>query len=563
MIPDQLASDLSLAAFAFGALAFCVLACAYWLHKPRLADPPVAAFTTAAGVAFAANLALVFGAPGLAAILLVRALAAGLLVPIALHLVLGGSWSRLLGALYLIALIVAGARGLNDTGILPNAITEITPLPALLLAASSAAGLFHALRSPRTAQRRWNIALLAALALTAVLDIALPGITEGLPDYLLVALFCSTLCYRHRLLFFDFLVKQAAWLAIGGALLSTVFIVAGWTPWTRAWLLTPLWLAAPPLFSRLNRMIDRSWLGRRCSAAEAEHMFLREVLAATGESDLRERSTRVLGEIFRAPAAFDGSGDSLRAQLPAGDIVSVAMRPDGVPHLGDDHRLFHALSSILGVVLENTRYREREQELRLLAGRAELKALRAQINPHFLFNALNSIAGLIPDHPELADRTLEQLASVFRYTLRTSNAEWLPLSDEIEFLTAYLEVEQARFGDRLEVDLQVAPAAAACTIPAMCIQPLVENAIRHGASKLEAAGRVRLRVSHEEHVLNIEVADNGPGFPDGFTIDAADPAHGLGNVAQRLRGHFGSAAAISIVRDGETRVRLTLPGERV
>ena len=90
-----------------------------------------------------------------------------------------------------------------------------------------------------------------------------------------------------------------------------------------------------------------------------------------------------------------------------------------------------------------------------------MKALRAQINPHFLFNALNAIAGLIQDQPELADETIEQLAQVFRYTLRKSENEWVRLDEEIEFVTAYLRVEQARFGERLQVEFAVDPGGGA------------------------------------------------------------------------------------------------------
>jgi len=125
-----------------------------------------------------------------------------------------------------------------------------------------------------------------------------------------------------------------------------------------------------------------------------------------------------------------------------------------------------------------------------------LKALRAQINPHFLFNALNAIAGLIHTNAQAAEDTVEQLAEVFRYTLRKSANEWVRLDEEIELVTAYLRIEQARFGDRLAVEIDIDPAAAAIPIPAMCVQPLVENAIKHGASQVQTQGRVSLRIPH-------------------------------------------------------------------
>src|SRR5262249_17923523 len=159
------------------------------------------------------------------------------------------------------------------------------------------------------------------------------------------------------------------------------------------------------------------------------------------------------------------------------------------PFLSDDRRLLQSLAGALGVVLENVRFRverrlqeEREQQLRLLASRAELKALRAQINPHFLFNALSVVAGLVQYDPELAAETVERLAQVFRYTLRTSDSEWALLAEEVEFIAAYLRIEQARFGERLRLEFDVDPAAGRLPIPAMSIQPLIENSIKHGIS---------------------------------------------------------------------------------
>jgi LytS/YehU family sensor histidine kinase len=226
----------------------------------------------------------------------------------------------------------------------------------------------------------------------------------------------------------------------------------------------------------------------------------------------------------------------------------------------------------LGVVLENVRFREqqqqreeREQQLRLLASRAELKALRAQINPHFLFNALNAIAGLIQDQPQLADETVEQLAHVFRYTLRRSEKEWVRLDEEVEFVLAYLRVEQARFGDRLQLKIDVDPAACNTPVPAMSIQPLIENAIKHGVSAREGRGTIGLRATLIGEILCIEVSDNGPGFPTGFTLaqtanGQGAARHGLRNILERLRGYYGEAAKLQWDCDQNgTRVFLEIP----
>jgi two-component system LytT family sensor kinase len=189
-----------------------------------------------------------------------------------------------------------------------------------------------------------------------------------------------------------------------------------------------------------------------------------------------------------------------------------------------------------------------------------LKALRAQINPHFLFNALNAIAGLIHTRPELAEETVEQLAEVFRYTLRKSEKEWVRLDEELEFVAAYLRVEESRFGERLQVKVSVDAAATAIPVPAMSIQPLVENAIKHGTSTVEGQGRVALNVTLSPEGLCIEVCDNGPGFPAGFSLAAPGSGHGLRNIAERLSGYYGDSARLSWENHAEaTMVRLQIP----
>jgi len=245
------------------------------------------------------------------------------------------------------------------------------------------------------------------------------------------------------------------------------------------------------------------------------------------------------------------AADLLQCGAPAG-WIHVAPRSDSIPFMSDDKRLMQSLARTLSVVMENVRFREREQQLLLLASRAELKALRAQINPHFLFNALNAIAGLIQIQPQLADETVEQLAEVFRYTQRKSEKEWVRLDEEVEFVTAYLRVEQARFGERLETELCVDPAAAAILIPAMTIQPLIENAIKHGVSALAGRGRVSLNARISDGCLSVEVSDNGPGFPAG-----AEMGHGLRNIVERLNGYYGESASVQW-RCGEQRTTVSL-----
>ncbi|HEV3201477.1 MAG TPA: histidine kinase [Bryobacteraceae bacterium] len=404
------------------------------------------------------------------------------------------------------------------------------------------------------------------------------------------------------------------------ALASRIFerLPFDWSrPWICALLLLPFWLMAPWIYRRLEQSIDQVWLRRRYSPADAERQFVHDIQAAVTEEDLRRRATESLSDIFRAvaevgftspchvpspsnspvaeilvgqavppvkpavsrPPDDDGAHSSLppdgglEAELEQNASrvgwISLSARLNSIPFLSDDRRLLQSLARTLSVVLENVRFRqqrleqeEREQQLRWLASRAELKALRAQINPHFLFNALNAIAGLIPVQPQLADETVQQLSEVFRYTLRKSEKEWVRLDEEVEFVTAYLQVERARFGERLETDLAVDPAARAIPVPTMTVQPLIENAIKHGVSAVEGRGHVRLRATIQGEFLYVEVFDNGPGFPPGFSL--ADPGapsgHGLRNVIERLTGYYGHFAQLRW-ESGKlgTRVWLTIP----
>jgi LytS/YehU family sensor histidine kinase len=191
-----------------------------------------------------------------------------------------------------------------------------------------------------------------------------------------------------------------------------------------------------------------------------------------------------------------------------------------------------------------------------------MKALRAQINPHFLFNALNSIAGLIHRDPAVADRTIEQLADVFRYALRGAESEWAVLDDELDFVRAYLEVERARFGERLQTDVKIDAAARGARVPTMMVQTLVENAVKHGAASVRGRASVLVTAREESGQLVMSVADNGPGFSEADPPSPARPhgGYGLVNIRQRLEGYFGSQAALSVDRSGGvTTVSVTLP----
>jgi two-component system LytT family sensor kinase len=219
-----------------------------------------------------------------------------------------------------------------------------------------------------------------------------------------------------------------------------------------------------------------------------------------------------------------------------------------------------------------------EQEIRKLATEAELRALRAQINPHFLFNALTTIGYLIQAAPDRALETLMRLTQLLRGVLRRSEGEFATLGQEIELIESYLDIERARFEDRLRVMIDVPPALRQIRVPALLIQPLVENAIKHGISPGRAGGEVMIlaRLARgggdqtfatagvpvgSEETLQIWVRDTGVGASERELAHGRTRGIGLQNVEQRIKRHYGDAATFEIrsASGVGTTVELSLP----
>ncbi|MBM9461140.1 histidine kinase [Nocardioides sp. zg-536] len=174
---------------------------------------------------------------------------------------------------------------------------------------------------------------------------------------------------------------------------------------------------------------------------------------------------------------------------------------------------------------------------------AEVRALRAQISPHFVYNSLNAIASFVRTDPDRARELLLEFADFTRYSFRR-HGEFTTLAEELRSIERYLLLEQARFGDRLQVSLSIAPEVLPVVVPFLCIQPLVENAVRHGLEGAEQTGLLRIQALDRGHEAVIEVEDNGVGEdPDkvrrALAGDASLDSVGLGNVDARLRATFG------------------------
>jgi LytS/YehU family sensor histidine kinase len=178
---------------------------------------------------------------------------------------------------------------------------------------------------------------------------------------------------------------------------------------------------------------------------------------------------------------------------------------------------------------------------RVAAGDAQLAALQARMNPHFLFNALNTVAALIRTAPATAERVTEELSDVLRLTLDRSAEKRTTVAEEVEYVRKWLAVEQQRWQERLRVEWDIAPDASAGAIPPLVLQPLVENALKHGLSARILGGDVRISARRGRGILVLRVEDDGIGFPA-----VAAERTGLGNLRQRLAAVYGDAASLRI-----------------
>lgn len=222
--------------------------------------------------------------------------------------------------------------------------------------------------------------------------------------------------------------------------------------------------------------------------------------------------------------------------------------------------LLYLLATLVHYLLiaaeEARRVEKRELEVRMLAREAELKALKAQLDPHFLFNSLNSIAALCGSNPASARTLTTLLAEYLRKSLRIGSAESITLSEELELASSYLAVERIRFGPRLEFVQNVDERVRGYRVPPLLLQPLVENAVTHGIGQLLDGGVVQIEANRDEQHVHISVENRcDPDRP-------SSSGHGIGlaNTRRRIQTFYGSNAKIEVLAERERfRVALTLP----
>lgn len=315
---------------------------------------------------------------------------------------------------------------------------------------------------------------------------------------------------------------------------------------------------------KLQLLLTRVVFGRR--DREPAITAIREAGSrAESESQFLQSAARVMGQFTGAERAVAGDPDEswVEASVPLrflkgdGAFVVLGRREGGRRYLSED---LEELARLGAVVVEQVE-RFRNSEIQRLVSQAELRALQSQINPHFLFNSLNTLYGTIPRQASEARRMVLNLAEIFRYFLQ-SERSFIPLSEELQIVRAYLQIETLRLGDKLKTEIVVDESAESALIPILSIQPLIENAVKHGVAARSRPGTVRLRARTTSGGVVVEVSDDGGGFRP---ADSRKSGVGVGleNVRQRLKLSFGDSAHLKVESTDEgSTVSFLIPRAR-
>lgn len=353
----------------------------------------------------------------------------------------------------------------------------------------------------------------------------------------------------YRFVFLDALIRFLA-----NILVALVFAGAA-QAWMAKWPSTALaGMAGLLILFAFSRERVQTLLTRLVFRREELTQFLDTLRGARDEAELLDRAEVQLRAYFGASSEASGDegvgegavllGSGMEAGLGVktggGDIrvMRFGRRVGGRRYLSEDLQALRVAGERIREELE----RLREAGMQRLVVQAELRALQAQIHPHFLFNAFNTLYGIIPKEAGGARRMVLNLAELFRYFFQTDRT-FVSVEDEVRIVRAYLEIEALRLGEKLVTELDVAPEAMGARIPLLSLEPLVENAVKHGVGGRVEGGTVRLRVWRDGALLRVEVADTGRGFGES---GKSGGGVGLDNVRQRLRLCYGPEADLVI-----------------
>ncbi len=310
----------------------------------------------------------------------------------------------------------------------------------------------------------------------------------------------------------------------------------------------------------LTRWVERTFLGYGESVEEQEERIGTAIRALTQLDEFAARVSEILSKELEAEWVEIGAQPRAQAvnefRIPDSSLLlSLGPRVGGRQFMSRQLRI--ARTAALQLAAHH--HQLHQQKLQELTARAEIRALRAQINPHFLFNTLNVLANLIHSNPEKAERVTEELAGIFRYALESTRVEWVTLNDELEFLESYLAIEKARFEERLSYSFDIDTETRSLKIPPMILQPLVENAIKHGIAPEVSGGSVKISGRAMSDYFVVEVEDTGAGRRNGSRHQGT--GIGLKNVRERLLQVYGETATLKLeeITSGGTRATLILP----
>ncbi|HEU4780652.1 MAG TPA: histidine kinase [Steroidobacteraceae bacterium] len=346
------------------------------------------------------------------------------------------------------------------------------------------------------------------------------------------------LCIAALLLFLTFVFS------------SQLYFAGFVTPWSRAFAQEAIyWLSCGVLAIPILWMCRRLHRGAYGWVSYALALMLGAIIAVALQPAVAFSIGRGLATLHLCQTAC---GEGLK--FVPHDFVALAIRSAGIN-----------LAVYAGFVLAwhaAIYYREGQDrqlksvELESLLHQAQLQALRNQLNPHFLFNALHSIAELVHDNPKLAEKLIVRLGELLRQVLQSATLPEVPLADELDFIRGYIDIEQMRLGDRLQVEWAVSPQLLMARVPSLILQPLVENAIQHGIAPTSKAGVLTISARREEQSLILEIRDTGPGMPQ-----AAERRLGIGltNTSARLARLYGDRQKLELIGDDGLLVILRIP----
>ncbi len=315
-------------------------------------------------------------------------------------------------------------------------------------------------------------------------------------------------------------------------------------------------LVVPPVVAYALGCLASWYLCRRLPLARTHpaRLLMVHLVAGVLSSGLFQTLTLIWASAF----------DTLLPALQTGIEPLAVARGQAVLFLVFGFLLYSLVAAVhyLSIALEGRRLAEgRAYELQLSARTAELRALKAQVDPHFLFNSLNAVAALAVPQPERARDMCLALAGFLRSSLQLGSIETIALAEEVALAEQYLSIERERFGDRLSVDIRVAPGCAEEPIPPLLLQPLVENAVKHGIAHLLEGGTVSVHVHTHRNRIRIEVGNPcDPDRPQSRGGARQSQGIGLANVASRLTAVYGTAATLEVdERDTHFTIAIDLP----